>query len=84
MSVAQGTDKRARECLVRISAEAKRRLKNFADERKVSMAEALDLLVPKVRKSDMEGECRYCRRWMKNPRGKHDAHLERCPLWAEN
>lgn len=68
--------------LQRIYPTTRQRLVRHAKDRGMSVPALLDELVPHVRRSMETGECRYCDRSMKNPRGRHGEHDPRCVLYV--
>ena len=80
--IAHGTERRRYKGLVRCSESTHQRLREFAEGQGITMAEALDRLVPRKRLPDNFGVCLGCQKRVKNPRGRHNRHDKDCHLWA--
>lgn len=76
-----GTEKRRKECMVRVDQATHIRLAQEAKRRGLAMGECVEALLPGDRWNI--DKCRYCRKMVRSPMKKHRYHEYKCVLYAE-
>jgi len=76
-----GTENRRAKVAVRLTPRAKIRLRAEADRQGTSMSSLIETLIPTPRYP--VGECRYCKKLVRQPGQRHRHHELACALYAD-